>query len=182
MQWFQFVLKKRTALKFRCKTMNSVLLVYRDWVWLAFCRQQNSFFSAPNDILWNKIAALQFQKQETKKKLISEWCFETTDMNQWVRNQNKLVNQSSIVHYNHKIFPKKDVIENSVEHAVAYDKLFFGEFSSVELVDSCGPKQKYSIEQTSFQEYDVKNFTLVFSSGKSRVQNLSCVISSSSTN
>ena len=51
-------------------------------------------------------------------------CCETIDKNQWPRNVNEVVSQSSIVQYFHELSSQEDLIETTVEHAVVYEKLF----------------------------------------------------------
>ena len=58
--------KKWTAFKFWCTTMNSAVMIYRGKLYFAMFMRQILLFSVRIDKLLNKFAALLFQKREIK--------------------------------------------------------------------------------------------------------------------
>ena len=84
-----------------------MLNLYQDWVCNALYKQKNQlFFSDFQCKLWNKFAAVLFQKRETKQTLVSTRCFETRDPKQWIDDVNEVL--SSMVKYFYKVYFEKD--------------------------------------------------------------------------
>ena len=132
--------------------MISAVLVYSDWVNFALYLKENLLFSVHIGILLKYFAALLFQWQETKKKLVWTWCYQTMNLNQLIGHENEEANQSGIVQYVHEVIFKKDLIESSVEYAVAFEKLLhMVKYADAIRVEYCEHKQKKVTELNIFQ-------------------------------
>ena len=102
--------------------MNWVVILYEDWEYPA--SKNKSFFSVRIDKLGNKNAALLFQLRETKLKLVSTLCYETSNLNSSIDSVNGVVNESSFVQYIREIQFEKFFIEKPVEYAFVFETNF----------------------------------------------------------
>ena len=92
--------------------------------------------------------------------MVSSSCYETTDLNELVDNENEEAIQSNIEQYFHIRNFRKDLLDNSVEYAAAYEKLFhMVEYADVIMVQYCEHKQRNVPRKTKCQEYHAKKFS-----------------------
>ena len=84
----------------------------------ALYMQGNFRVSVHNDKPSKKIAALL----ANQAKLVSAMYVQTDELNQWIADVNRLVNQNSVAQYIHKTFSRKVLTGTLVQCAVAYGK------------------------------------------------------------
>ena len=76
------------------RQINSAVIVYRGWVYFGLSVREQFF---PVGKLLNELAALLFQLQEFFSKMVSTYCYETTDIYQSIDKEIEEANEKSIV-------------------------------------------------------------------------------------
>ena len=115
-------------------------------VWVGFGLYMKGIISVCLVILLINFESLAFQERDTKQKIVSNWCYETTFLYQCLDEKNELANQSSNVQYIHEMKFEEELKEISVENAVAYEKLFHTvKYADVTMVECSEQKQRKAL-------------------------------------
>ena len=101
------------------------------WLTSEWCRRDTSNVSVATIKYFRKLVewlkfwrsrfiALLFQQREFKQRLVSTSCYETTDLNQLIENENVETSHSKTVQYILEMIFENELLGNSVEYTIAF--------------------------------------------------------------